>query len=101
MTSAEKWYRYEGIRSCYTNEYDEVFMTRPAVKLVEMEVVSHTPKGVWLKLYPVLKSARKRFACPTIEEAKESFIARKRKQISIHQAVIDRATEEIKLLNQR
>ena len=46
-------------------------------KLFEWCVASHTPKGVWLTLYGgrrfVLLGATKRFACPTLDEAAESF----------------------------
>ena len=49
--------------------------------------IKDTPKGVWLEYYDrqrfVLLTARKKFAHPTIEEAKESFRARKHRQISI------------------
>jgi hypothetical protein len=61
------------------------------------EVVRATPRGVWLReLFAglpsegpprfVLASARRRFACPTEDEAAESFRARKRRQAGIHRA---------------
>ena len=53
-------------------------------------VIERTPCGVWLDYHGqrkfVLSGARKRFACPTIEEAKESFIARKTRQLAILRA---------------
>ena len=72
---AEQWYRYEDYRS-------EI---RPYIRLRTFPVVKTTPKGVWLSLgfagrKFVLADARKRFACPTEEEAMQSFIARKRTQ---------------------
>ena len=52
-------------------------------------VVKQTPKGVWiydqycLRRRFVLNSARKRYALPTIKEAKESYRERKLCQIAI------------------
>jgi hypothetical protein len=67
------------------------------VTLSTYRVVSTTPKGAWIRLDGwgekrfVLATARRRFACSTVEEAYESFVARKRRQISIYRARIDRA----------
>lgn len=61
--------------------------------LCEFAVVSTTPKGVWLDDFGrsrfVLQGARKRFACPTIPEAYESFRARKQAQLRILQRQIE------------
>jgi len=67
MTS---WYRY--------------YTTSSGVHLDSFTVVKTTPKGVWLdnKKF-ILRDARKRWACPTKPEARESFIARKRVHIRI------------------
>jgi hypothetical protein len=50
-------------------------------------VERHTPKGVWLRVWGhekwVSATAKKRYAYPTQEEARESFIARKKRQILI------------------
>lgn len=50
-------------------------------------ILKKTPKGVWISYCGgkrfVLLSARKQFACLTLEQAVESFKARKRRQISI------------------
>ncbi len=59
------------------------------IHLSQYKVVRHTPCGVQLDMGPeevkfVLASATKRFACPTIEEARASFLVRKRKQLSIY-----------------
>lgn len=72
------WYRYDDYaRSDGTSVY-----------LGKHRVAKETPKGVWLNAAGkggrfVLRDARKRFACPTITEAKESFLARKTRQVSI------------------
>jgi hypothetical protein len=74
------WYRVEG-------------STEPYVR--ELRVRKVTECGVWLDDYGwrmgegdrfVLRDARKRYACPTKEEAWVSFIARKRRHLRILQA---------------
>ncbi|NTU49579.1 MAG: hypothetical protein HGA87_01550 [Desulfobulbaceae bacterium] len=60
----------------------------------EYRLIRETPKGYWIEdewsidKRWVSKTARKRYAYPTKAEALDSFIARKRRQISIlrHQA---------------
>lgn len=81
MTTGDKpavWYRYEECRHT-----DGVRVT-----LREYPVLRKTPKGVWLDTgfggsRFVLRDAHKRWACPTKDEAEESFKARKRRQIKI------------------
>ena len=89
----ERWYRYEIVR--YSNGVDEYGDSLPgysvAVEVRDFMGLRHTPKGVWIKTWAVngrnerfvLKDARKRYACPTKEEALDSFIARQRRRISI------------------
>lgn len=83
-TKKEVWYRYD-----YTAPYPGV-----EIHLQEYPVLKKTPKGVrldiWFGYKPekekgkfVLFDSTKRYACPTIEEAKASFIARKEKQLKI------------------
>jgi hypothetical protein len=59
-------------------------------------VAKRTPKGAWItdkfdfrKKRFVLDTGRKRFAYPTKEEAKESFLARKRRQLFILKAQVE------------
>ena len=109
----EMWYRFEDRRYSVTIDAElEIYGSRLDVELREYYVHHHTPKGVWLTLFRskglpfkdywsrfVLKSATRKFACPTIELAKESFIARKRKQSSIYRdraAQADRAIDIVK-----
>ena len=89
-TNHERWYRYE--TAYYSNGTDEWGEALPGhsvvIQLREFWVMCHTPKGVWLRMgYGgsrfVLKSARKRYACPSKEEALVSYIARQRRRISI------------------
>jgi hypothetical protein len=69
--------------------------------LREYEVIRTTPKGVWIEYYGSEKfvklNARKRFACPTKEEALASFVARKEKQIRILKAQLRNAAEALRL----
>jgi hypothetical protein len=91
--SYERWYRYEIVR--YSNGVDEFDDPLPghsvAVEVRDFMVLRHTPKGVWIETWAgdkrfVLKDARKRYACPTKEEALDSFIARQRRRVSILEA---------------
>lgn len=83
--TTEIWYRYEDY------DYEVGLLGQPSKALIllrEFEVLRTTPKGVWLKMGVeqkrfVLRDAIKRYACPTKEEARISFIARKEKQLKI------------------
>lgn len=92
------WYRFE--QRSYSHAVDEWgdrFETRTELQLHRFKVLKVTPKGVWLNLNCfgnkrfVLFTSRKRFACATLAEAKESFRARKARQIRIHQGIADEA----------
>lgn len=84
------------------------------VSLREYSILRRTPRGCWISLdwwRPgesgnislastsgerfVLTSARKRFVCPTEAEARTSFVARKKAQIRIHKACIERAARAL------
>lgn len=95
------WYRYEDV--AYSRGCDE--LDRPLgpaiikVELRKFRVHHHTPKGVRLEDGQfVSDSSRKRFAHATVDEAKESFIARKERQMQIHQARINRAIKALNLI---
>ena len=98
------WYRYDDIQYAPPlNEWDEPEGEGEVkVWLTKYKVISLTPKGAWLMVDGrqrwTKRDAIKRFACPTIEEAKESFIARKTKQIAIYHARIKRASKAIRLV---
>ncbi len=74
------------------------------ILIEELEVLKVTPKGVWLAYCSqysdrrfVLNESRKRFACPTIKEALDSFVARKERQAGIYEARDRTARRAIKL----
>ena len=72
---------------------------RVYVSVHEYRVVKVTPHGVRLDNGRfVLRDARKRFACPTIEEAVESFMARKSRQMGILHRQIEQIEEAIAML---
>lgn len=72
------------------------------VTLHEFKVLSHTRKGVWInhggRKKFILKEALRRFAAPTVAEAKRDFIARKNRQISIYAARIETAEKALALI---
>lgn len=96
----ELMYRYEDV--AYAAPFDETG-TLPGTVKVELrtfKLIRRTPKGFWVALAAgsfigctrfVLAGARRKFACPTIAEARTSFIARKRRQAGIYKARLDRA----------
>lgn len=102
MQSSDRvvWYRYEDRLS------GDDWGTYVNVNLRQFEVVRETPKGVWLRLYEysdmsplrfVLRESRKRYACPTKEQAMESFLARKRKQMRILKQKLQHVEEAIQI----
>lgn len=94
--NAEVWYRYAN----YPDGPDNTTV----IYLQEWPVVKHTPKGVWLGIYGqkkfVLNDARKRYAYPTIELAKKSFIARKQHQIARLRSQLKHAEMALKLMQE-
>ena len=72
-----KYYRVEDVRTT----------GGPQVYLREFDVVKTTEKGVWIESYGwrrfVLTGAHRRYACATIDDAIESFKARKARQRKI------------------
>jgi hypothetical protein len=106
--SKEYLYRFDSFlsSSIEDSEYGHHVTSIVEVCLFRYEILRKTPKGVWIYLNFgdekfVLSNARKRYACPTIEEAKESFKARKSKEIKILQARIDHAKEAITIIDRR
>lgn len=92
-----KYFRIENHQvSSGVDEFDNpVGPGRTELYLHSYEVLKETPKGVWIQAYGtkkfILQNARKKFACPTIEEAIESFIARKKRQIRILSGQLENA----------
>lgn len=82
------WYRL--VERVYATPADENGNPTPGIGRIEvltqeLEVLKETRKGVWLRTYYgeqrwVSRHSRKRYACPTFEEAVDSFMARKQRQ---------------------
>jgi hypothetical protein len=95
-------------RPCFYR-YQEVHYSERSLMLVlhEYIILSRTPRGTWIDVFCrkrfVLDGARKRYACPTKEEALESYRARKEKQIGIleHQLARARAALNLKADGER
>ena len=105
MTSSvgDTWYRYEdyAVSNGSFNadgDYESFGPSTIKVRLREYRVVKVTPKGVRLggvlsnggwyssDTRLVLHDSRKKYAAPTLEEAKMHFIARKSRQLGIYRA---------------
>jgi hypothetical protein len=104
------WYRYEEVRySAGVDEYDNLLpgKGRLELNLHEHRVLKTTLKGVWIELYSwasspsnkrfVLRDARKRYACPTKDEAMTSFIARKQRQRRILKSQLEDVDDALTL----
>lgn len=105
-----EWYRVEERHyAAPPDEWgDRQGIGRVEVVVLSYEVEKETPKGVWLRRqygttgwtdtekHFVLRDARKRLACPTVEEAYESFFARKTRQIRILNAQAAKAERALR-----
>ena len=88
------WYRIvDGRYAPPLDEYEQPIGTgRPYLRTEEYRVIRVTPCGVVLDNgRVVLEHWTKKFACPTIELARVSFLARKRRQLTIHRARVEQA----------
>lgn len=109
MEQAEFWYRVKEQR--YSSCMCEDICSCPTTTRVEVEkfrVVKTTPKGVWLssgfstvKEYQILRwvknDSKKKYACPTVEEAYKSFFRRKERQIKILKSRLNQAEEALEI----
>jgi hypothetical protein len=87
-----RYYRYDTVR--YSDR-------RLVLVCLQCDVESVTKRGVWVSVYGmrkfVLDNARKRYAYPTVEQALESFHARKRRQVQILRARLQEAEAALTL----
>lgn len=102
---AETWYRYEDrLYSIGSDDYGDSLGSEVRVILFRCEVIKHTTCGAWVngpngKRF-VNVNHTKSFACPTIEQAKISFIARKRRQASIYRNRVKNAERAIEIISE-
>lgn len=99
----ETWYRIHDFREApYCNEFgDPEGSSTPAVAVQKYLVKKRTPKGVFVadgspRGRFILNTSHKKFACPTIELAIESWKARKARERSIYAARIRHIDEVLK-----
>lgn len=90
------FYRYEAIQYASLDtfgEYETPKLPNPSLVLHTYKALKETPKGYWIN-YGILnkntdrgkwvsKTAKKRFAYPTKEDALNNFITRTKKRIKI------------------
>ena len=97
----EYWFRMEDRRVCSIDEYGDVTRAYPEVYAHRFKLLSRTKCGVWLNVYGdkrfLRSGSRRQFACPTFEEAKISFLARKAKQIRIYKSRIEHVEAAVRL----
>ena len=72
-------------------DMDRYGTSGPYIEARWYEVKKRTPKGAWIDNRFVLLTARKTYACNTIDEALVSFIARKTRQHTIYQTRANKA----------
>ncbi|MGJ4945154.1 hypothetical protein ACQR1W_31655 [Bradyrhizobium sp. HKCCYLS1011] len=99
-TNMQVLWRCEAQRYSYVidADADRYGVTAPELQMTWYAITRRTPKGAWISGRFVLLTAHKRWACPTQEEAIESFIARKQKHIRILMSNLKRAEEELALV---
>lgn len=92
MPETEYLYRYNDQKcSRGLDMFDEPIQGfNTDIVLSKYKIIKRTPKGAWISTCDwtddkkfVLLIARKQYACETTEEAKQSFIMRKRRQLEI------------------
>lgn len=97
-------YRIEsGFYAPSLDQFDEpTGRGRQVVEVKRFKITKVTAAGIWIEHWDgpkfVLLTARKKFACLSLEGAKESFRARKKKQISILCNQLHKAEEALKMV---
>lgn len=108
MAEPTSYFRFEEVLcgTGYTDVCGEYVSTGSYVRLQlrEYQVIRRTPKGVRIDDYRGSEHGRfissewnKQWACPTVEEARRSFIARKRRQARILEARLRQARAAMQL----
>lgn len=103
MADQEYYYRiFDQQRACSLDDNDNPIPGTGYTSLQcdRLKVVKYTPKGVRLQIYAektvfVLNNSRKKYACPTYEEAVTSFVARKQRQRRIYRSKLAHIDEAL------
>lgn len=76
--------------------------SQQVLEVKKFKITKVTAAGIWIAYWTgpkfVLLTAHKKFACLSLEEAKESFRARKKRQISILSNQLHRAEYALKMV---
>lgn len=100
-------YRYDSVRwAAPLDEFDNpVGRGRLSVELRKFKILSRTKCGIWIDHHGEKKfvnlTLNKKFACESEELARESFVRRKKRQISILSSQLEDAEKALRLLSQK
>jgi GR25 family glycosyltransferase involved in LPS biosynthesis len=94
-------YREEQVEEFWNDQPSEAALSM-RLYLHTYRVLKHTPCGCWIDLRMNMRkfinlTANKKWACPTLEEAMESFMARKKRQVHILRNQLLRAEASLHL----
>lgn len=98
----EEW--KDQVKEGHFYRFSEVlYENGPYILLHTFKILKETKCGHWVSIFPdekkfILKSSRKRYALPTIQEAATSFIARKSRQHSIYAHRADVAKKALEIM---
>lgn len=100
--AADIAYRFEDRLCSVADEDGEHAYSRTEITLYKFEILRHTKCGMWIRDYGGAKrfinqTCTKQYAHEKVEDALQSFIARKEKQASIYRARADTAMHAIRV----
>lgn len=99
-------YRFEDRLCSVADEYGEHAYSTTEVTLHKFEILKHTKCGIWIRDYGGAKrfinqTCTKQYAHEKVEDALQSFIARKEKQAHIYRARADTAIYAIRVAQRK
>lgn len=107
LEQAQRWAAQYPLGAYYRLE-EVRYSSSTTLQVHTFEVLSRTPTGVRVNDYRsrasgkgrlISRSWHKQWACPTIDEAIKSFVARKTRQIDIYKARIAAAEEALHIVS--
>jgi hypothetical protein len=108
IKQAQRWAEQYPLGAYYRLEEVQYYAAGVEVQVGTYEVLKHTPTGARINDYRsrahgkgrlISRNWNKQWACPTIDEAIKSFVARKTRQILIYEARIRTAKEALQIIN--
>lgn len=96
-----KFYRYELHSYGSVDEFDNYVRSSTRLEVYEYHLVKETAKGYWISYFEgassgdrwISKTAKKRFAYPTLEEALEGYIKRSER----HKAILEARLRDVNI----